>query len=353
MSILAERTLSVSGIIPPFVLERAAKKGNEKQKDAALKTLMLSEALRGQRQILGKIAPTIVLALGEKQRSIYDTKNRRVLPGKLVLNEGQVPVNDLAVNQAYNYAGNTYDFYFNLFKRNSLDDNGMRMISTVHYARGYDNAFWTGRQMVYGDGSGSLFKVGSFTSSLDVIAHEMTHGVTDYTAGLNYQYQSGALNESFSDVMGIIVKQHVLNLTAEESDWLIGPGMWADSINGVAIRSMKDPGTAYNDPVIGKDPQPGHWNEYIDTEDDNGGVHINSGIPNRAFYLTAIGLGGYAWEKAGKIWFFTLRDILKPDSQFKDAADATINMAGNLFGADGVEQNAVRDAWNAVGYPFS
>jgi Zn-dependent metalloprotease len=129
--------------------------------------------------------------------------------------------------------------------------------------------------------------------------------------------------------------------------------MWADSINGVAIRSMKDPGTAYNDPVIGKDPQPGHWSNYVETEDDEGGVHINSGIPNRAFYLAAIALGGNAWEKAGKIWYVTLKDSLKPDSQFKDAADATISVAGNLFGADGVEQNAVRNAWNAVGYPFS
>jgi Zn-dependent metalloprotease len=352
MSILAERIFSVPGIIPPFILERAAKKGNEKQKDAALKTLMLSETFRGQRQVLGKIAPTLMLSPGEKQRSIYDTRYKKVLPGKLARNEGQAPVTDLAINQAYDGAGSTYDFYFNLFKRNSLDNNGMRMISTVHYAKGYDNAFWTGRQMVYGDGSGNIFKVGSFTSSLDVIAHEMTHGVTDFTAGLNYEYQSGALNESFSDVIGILIKQFVLNLTADKSDWLIGPGMWADSISGVAIRSMKEPGTAYNDPVIGKDPQPGHWKDYVNTDDDEGGVHINSGIPNHAFYLAATGLGGYAWEKAGKIWYVTLRDILKPDSQFKDAADATINVAGNLFGADGVEQRIVRDAWNAVGYPF-
>jgi Zn-dependent metalloprotease len=123
----------------------------------------------------------------------------------------------------------------------------------------------------------------------------------------------------------------------------------AKGINGVALRSMKAPGTAYDDPLIGKDPQPGHMKDFVKTTRDNGGVHINSGIPNKAFYEAAIRLGGHAWEKAGRIWYITLRDRLRSNSQFQDCADATLAVAGELFGAGGTEQKAVQEAWDAVG----
>jgi Zn-dependent metalloprotease len=200
--------------------------------------------------------------------------------------------------------------------------------------------------MVFGDGDGVLFT--GFTKALDVIGHELTHGVTQVTAGLEYHDQSGALNESISDVFGSLVKQHFLGQTVEEADWLIGSGILAPGVNGVALRSMKEPGTAYDDPRLGKDPQPGHMRGYVHTQDDNGGVHINSGIPNRAFYLVAQTLGGKAWEDAGHIWYTALQR-LQPLSSFQEAANIMFQVAGELFGSGSEQQQAVADAWSEVG----
>jgi Zn-dependent metalloprotease len=265
----------------------------------------------------------------------------------LVRGEGDPRSDDRAVNEAYDGSGATYDLYFTEFGRNSIDERGMRLDSTVHYGRKYDNAFWNGQQMVYGDGDGELFN--RFTIAIDVIGHELTHGVTEYEAGLEYQDQPGALNESFSDVFGSLVKQYKRRQTAKEADWLIGKGLLARGVKGKALRSMKEPGTAYDDDILGKDPQPGHMTDYVRTRDDNGGVHINSGIPNRAFYETAIRLGGNAWAKAGQIWYTTLRDKLRPTSSFKDAARWTVAVARDLYGAGSLEQKAVRGGWIAVG----
>jgi Zn-dependent metalloprotease len=190
-----------------------------------------------------------------------------------------------------------------------------------------------------------------FTIAVDVIGHEITHGVTQYEANLTYRSQSGALNESFSDVFGSLIKQQLLGHTAAQADWLIGQGLFTANVNGVAIRSMKEPGTAYDDPVLGKDPQPGHMDNYQNLPPwyDNGGVHINSGIPNHAFYFVATEIGGYAWEKPGQIWYVTLRDRLRRDADFQDAANLTYQVAGELYGAGSREQQAVRNGWAQVG----
>jgi Zn-dependent metalloprotease len=146
------------------------------------------------------------------------------------------------------------------------------------------------------------------------------------------------------------VKQSRRNQTADAADWLIGEGLLASGVQGVALRSMKAPGTAYDDPVLGKDPQPAHMDDFVRTYEDNGGVHINSGIPNRAFYLAATRLGGYAWEKAGRIWYETLRDSrLRTNSGFRRFATLTVANAGRLFGVPSVEQTTVAAAWHDVG----
>ncbi|HEX3052072.1 MAG TPA: M4 family metallopeptidase, partial [Aggregatilineaceae bacterium] len=181
------------------------------------------------------------------------------------------------------------------------------------------------------------------------IGHEMTHGVTQFEAKLVYAGQSGALNESFSDVFGVLVKQYKLRQTALDADWIIGSGLFTPNVNGVGIRSMKAPGTAYNDPVLGKDPQPAHMDQYQNVPYDNGGVHINSGIPNHAFYITARDMGGFAWEKAGQIWYSALCDKLSSLSNFQAAANATYTTAGERFGANSLEQQAVRNGWAEVG----
>ncbi|HEY9601155.1 MAG TPA: M4 family metallopeptidase [Allocoleopsis sp.] len=332
-------------IVPPHMLREIVTNGNSEMRAWAFQTLTLSEQFRGRRLTVGNIS--FASPAGEKRRTIFDAKNGSTLPGTLVRGEGDPPTDDPAVNEAYDGAGATYDLYYEVFERNSIDDRGLRLDSTVHYEQNYDNAFWNGDQMVYGDGDAQIFQ--RFTKAIDVIGHELTHGVTQYEANLMYWGESGALNESMSDVFGSLVKQRVLNQTAEEADWIIGEGLFTPNVKGVGIRSMKDPGTAYDDPVLGKDPQPATYQNRYRGNDDNGGVHINSGIANRAFYLAATEIGGYAWEKAGKIWYIALRDQLRQRSNFKRAATITIGIAGTLYGEGSAEQNAVRKAWQTVG----
>jgi Zn-dependent metalloprotease len=280
-------------------------------------------------------------------RKVYDAEGEESLPGKLVRGEGEKRVKDSAVNEVYDGAGDTDALYREEYGRNSVDDRGMEIIQTVHFGKSYQNAFWNGDQMVYGDGDGQVF--GSFTGDLDIIGHELTHGVTQHEAALVYQFQSGALNEHFSDVFGSLVKQRAANQDADKADWLIG----ANVIIGkkYALRSMEAPGTAYtNHPVLGDDPQPATMDDYheLPAWEDNGGVHINSGIPNHAFYLAAHEIGGPAWKKAGLIWYRTLCDLLWADANFMRAATATIQAARTEFGAGSLEEQAVTNAWKTV-----
>ncbi len=337
---------SICCIVPPHIAEQIVRNGNEHQREWAMQTLITSEQFRGRREAIGGIA-TFTAPAGEKRRTVFDARNGIELPGTPVRHEGEPPTDDIAVNEAYDGAGATYDMFDQIFERSSIDNRGLRLDSTVHYSQKYDNAFWNGNQMVYGDGDGELFN--RFTIAIDVIGHELTHGVTQYEAGLIYYGESGALNESMSDVFGIMVKQWVKNQKVDESDWIIGAGLLTDKVKGEGIRSMKAPGTAYNDPVLGKDPQPAHVKDMYKGTADNGGVHINSGVPNYAFYLAAIEMGGYAWEKAGKIWYIALRDRLRQRSNFKRAASLLVTIAGELYGVNSQEQKAVRNAWEKVG----
>jgi Zn-dependent metalloprotease len=348
-------------IAPPFLLARLMEEGNRAQREAALETLATSTALRTRRAIITELVQQIDVDIETthllppptgKRRSVYDAEHivsRAELPGRLVRDEDDSPSDDVAVNEAYDGAGMTYDFYDQALERDSIDAKGLEIVSSVHFGLRYENAMWSGGQMVYGDGGGQIFIEGSLTTSLDVIGHELTHGVTQFSAGLRYRAQPGALNESFSDVFGSLVKQHALQQTAAEADWLIGAGILKPEI-GHALRSMKEPGTASR-----IDPQPGHMRDYRDLpaddnpENDYGGVHINSGIPNRAFYLAATALGGHAWEKAGRIWYLTLTEKLGQLSDFVEAASATVEVAGTLYEPGGAEQEAVREAWQEVG----
>src|SRR5215213_6251242 len=344
----------VNCFVPPHILMNIATKGTVGQRNMAISTLKASEQMRGQRQALSEFtAAAFRVAVGGRERIVYDARNGSGLPGTAVRNENDAASSDVAVNEAFDGSGMTYDLYKNVYERNSIDNSGMRLDSTVHYRKGYDNAFWDGEQMVYGDGdedlpvSERLFN--RFTIAIDVIGHELTHGVTQFEAKLTYALQPGALNESMSDVFGSLVKQYSLNQTAPQADWIIGAGLLTSNVNGVGIRSMKAPGTAYDDPVLGKDPQPAHMKDYVNTISDNGGVHINSGIPNFAFYNIAMELGGFAWERAGQIWYVTLRDKLDANSKFQDCANMTYQTAAELFGAGSIEQQAVRKGWAAAG----
>lgn len=342
-------------ILPPHMLKELAEQGTPIERERAIRALVVSGQLRGQRQQIAELStrPPAREAIAVKQRIIYDAGGQTDLPGRRIRGEGEPPTGDIAADEAYDGAGATFDLFQMIYGRNSIDDRGMDLNSTVHYGSSYDNAFWDGKQMTYGDGDEDLPEAerlfNRFTIAIDIIAHELTHGVTQYEAGLVYRNQPGALNESFSDVFGALVKQHQRRQTVTEADWIIGEGLFTRNVNATGIRSMKAPGTAYNDSKLGKDPQPAHMRDIYKGFEDNGGVHINSGIPNYAFYLVARELGGYAWEKAGRIWYLALRDKLRPTSTFWDAARETYQIAGELFGAGSLEQQAVRNGWTAVG----
>ena len=338
-------------ILPPQMLRRIVARGTTAQRDAALETLATDQTMR-----LGRATHELLEARSHrgflnapaavKQRTIYDAHHTETLPGSSVRAEGAPALADAEVNEAYDGLGATFDFFAAVYDRNSIDDEGLHLDATVHYGRRYDNAFWNGQQMVFGDGDGDLFN--RFTVSLDVIAHELTHGVTGDEAGLVYLGQAGALNESISDVFGSLVKQYARGETASSADWLIGAGLFTSKVQGVALRSLKAPGTAYDDPVLGRDPQPATMSGYVKTSTDNGGVHTNSGIPNHAFYLAAMKLGGSSWDKAGPIWYQAL-SLLHPDATFADAAQATIKAAELRHGAGSPEALAVQGAWREVG----
>lgn len=344
-------TCSVCRIVPPHLLRQIALRGSPAQREAALATLATDQTLRLARttyQLMESGAHKALMSAGEvaKQRTIYTAGNRESLPGKVVRSEGAPAGRDAAVNEAYDGLGSTFDFYAEVYDRNSIDDEGLHLDATVHYGKRYDNAFWNGQQMVFGDGDGDLFN--RFTVSLDVIAHELTHGVTGDEVDLVYVGEPGALNESISDVFGSLVKQYALKQTVGEADWLIGAGLFTARVQGVALRSMKAPGTAFDDPVLGKDDQPGSMDGYVRTNADNGGVHINSGIPNHAFYLAATNLGGYAWEKAGRVWYETLRDKrLRKTATFRQFSLRTLQNADQYLGA--AARKAIAAAWAEVG----
>ena len=344
---------SIFCILPPFMLRSVLEKGTAKQKKAAAATIGVSTTFRAMRAQLATATPlevrrrrSVLAATSGKQRTIFTAGNAETLPGTVVRHEGAPKSGNPAVDEAYDGLGHTFDFFSDIFDRNSIDDQGLALNATVHYGSSYNNAFWNGQRMVFGDGDNQLFN--RFTISLDIIGHELAHGVTEDETGLVYMDQPGALNEHLSDVWGSLIKQRVLKQTADQADWLIGVGILHQSVQGKALRSMKAPGSAYDHPVLGKDPQPSHMKNYVVTWDDNKGVHINSGIPNHAFYLAATALGGRAWEKAGRVWYDAILDERTTEgTDFATFATITIDAAKKRLPK--ADAKAVADAWAKVG----
>jgi Zn-dependent metalloprotease len=367
---------SIHCIIPPYMrlkLVSNADSGSELIK-SHLEKFSVDEEIRGRRQAYAKLKPNEKIILAAQQfkaggtmmpllnqtetiessvvpkltRQVYSAGHIQILPGALVRDEGSAASNDQDVDNVYDSAGSTWNFYFSLFGRNSIDNAGMKLIQTVHYGTNYDNAFWDGKQMIYGDGDKSIFA--SFTSDIDITGHELTHGVVQYECNLEYKDQSGALNESLADVFGIMIKQKALNQDVKTSNWLIGENIVAG--DQYAIRSLKAPGTAYvNHPHLGTDPQPANMSGYKNDPDDNGGVHLNSGIPNHAFYLAAFDAGGFAWEKVGRVWYGAMcnKTMVPVNATFADFKAATIAESTRLFGAADKTTVSISNAWNTVG----
>lgn len=343
--------------MPPYLQDYIRRHSQDPELLRAMAaTARASQRLRQMRAALLAAPQRAAMATApgpRKRRRVFDCEHSTDLLSRLVRSEGQKATGDAAVDEAYRYSGLTFDFFAKFFERASVDNANLALTSSVHYQEdpqaGYDNAFWNGNQMVYGDG----YVFQRMTRCLDVVAHELTHGVTQYEAGLRYENQSGALNEHFSDVFGVLVRQWAKKQSdPAQADWLVGRGIFRKrSMKQMGLRSMAAPGTAYDDPDFGRDPQPGHMRDYVNlpnTEDgDWGGVHYNSGIPNKAFHLVAVGLGQPAWTVAGRIWYITLTERLRDNADFKKCAYETISVAGDYFGSP--ERKVVRNAWIQVG----
>ena len=327
--------------VPPYLLEKlAASHPDPGTCRGGKRTLRIDAALRSRRATAAP-SPT---AAGERPFSVYTADNGSDLPGRLVRAAGDPETGDQATDEAYVGVEASLALFSEIFGRSSYDGKGAPVLATVHYEKDYDNAFWDGDQLVFGDGDGRVFD--RFTKPVDVVGHELTHAVIQFSADLAYQGQTGALNESVSDVFGSCLKQRLLDETVDQADWLIGEGIFLPPVRGRALRSMAAPGTAYDDPAIGKDPQVAAMADYVHTADDNGGVHINSGIPNKAFHLAATGLGGSSWEGAGKIWYAALTSGIGPDTDFAGFAAATVAAARDV--SDEAAE-VVRSAWARVG----
>lgn len=344
-------------IVPPYLLEALASSDEPELAALAREALVRDAELRRARRRQGRGGPSPdtrpapperrATGAGPK-RTISDARGTETTPGTAARTEGAEPTGDAAADEAYDGLGATWQLWWAAYERDSLDGKGMPLLATVHYGQRYDNAFWDGTQMVFGDGDGVIFE--RFTKSLDVIGHELAHGVTEHTAGLMYQGQAGALNESVSDVFGVLVTQYAAQQAAADADWLVGAELLAPGVQGRALRDMRNPGTAYDDPRLGTDPQPAHMDDYVETTDDNGGVHINSGIPNRAFVLAALAIGGNAWDDAGAIWYAVLSGAgIKADCDFATFADLTVAAAAEAHGDGSAQHSAVRDGWTQVG----
>lgn len=350
-------------IVPPYMLKVVALRGDKDMASMARSLLKQNEKLREERAeqahagrpepglmsgafVSNAVSDAAVLRAVLPDRRIHDGEFKAALPGKLVRSEGDGPTGIEDADQAYDGAGEVFSLFAEEYGRNSLDGAGLPLIATVHHRRNYNNAFWNNGQMAYGTGDGTLFR--TFTE-LSVIGHEMAHGVVEHSGGLIYQNQSGALNESIADVFGSLTVQRSLGLRIHEADWLVGRGILGPNIKGVALRSMKAPGTAYSDDLLGQDPQPWHMDHFVSTSDDNGGVHINSGIPNHAFYLFCNYIGGKSWELPGRIWYRALQTLNNPMATFSDWADQTMEAAIELTGLGSMEMIYLRRAWKLVG----
>ena len=342
--------------VPPHVLEEMARSEDPAVREAAVKNIAVSASLRSRRITLSGMPrfAAIPSPAGGKYRLVYDGQRRTErVTEKLLRKEGDSESGDKPADEAYDNAGSAYDLYYEEFDRDSLDGNGMSLVSVVHYGDNIDNAFWTGDKMCYGDGD-MLF--GPMTQDIDVAAHEFTHGVIQYESNLEYFGESGALNEHFADVFGLMAEQRLKGQTVDQADWWLGGGVLSPALKqrGVrGIRTMTEDKAYENDPVLGTDRQPKHLKDKYTGLSDRGGVHINSGIPNHAFYLAATKLGGYAWKTdgdgaVGRIWYKTLK-ALNTRSNFREAAAMCHQIAGAEYGTNSREQQAVEEAWSAVG----
>lgn len=271
---------------------------------------------------------------------VFNCHTTMTLPGTAVANPGSSA--DATVKRAYTEEESVAKFYWNVFHRDSIDGNHMTLISSVHYGVKYNNAFWNGTQMTYGDGDGQVFV--DFTLGDDVIGHELTHGVTQHSLALSYSSEAGGLNESISDVFGSMFRQWEKNETVAQADWLIGSdimGPVSKQKGYTCLRNMANPKDTH-----ALAPQPDHYYPGIGNLDP----HYSSGVPNLAFTKAAKQIGGHSWEKAGPIWYKALTGFgPSPNMTMSQFAARTRSLSSSMYPSDASIHTAVNSAWTAVG----
>ncbi len=336
-------------IVPRAVLERfaadpslptASRKAfaNTGALEHVWRKLRAAHLVASQERLALLAAPNI--AAGPPSVTVFDCQGGTSEPGAPVLNPGASA--DATAKRTFTETTGVAKFYQDCFGRNSIDGQGMTLVSSIHYDKNYNNAFWNGTQMTYGDGDGNIFI--DFTMSNDVIGHELTHGVTQYTAGLVYTNEAGALNESISDVFGSMFRQWEAGQTVAQADWLIGSGIMgpgATQRGFTCLRDMANPGAAHC-----MSPQPFTYANYV----PQGDPHVNSGIGNYAFAKAANTIGGNSWAKAGKVWYAALTSPnTSKTMNYKKFAGLTRVAAKSLFPSDASVFAGVDGAWKAAG----
>jgi Zn-dependent metalloprotease len=306
-------------IIPDIVIKQLKKEGYDVPTTQSGKEI---ENFRTERaSFMTSERSLMAVSANNGQRLVYDSQNQAKKKLKLVRKDGDKPLTDVDVNAAYDNAGIVKAYFKEVLAWDSVDGEALDIICNVHYLTRYNNAFWDGEQMTFGDGDGVNFT--GFARSLDVTGHELAHGVVQYVSGLVYKGQSGALNEHYADVFGSAVKQWHLKQDAKTADWLIGDTCMIGSFKGKAIRSMKAPA----DTTIVMMAQPDSMDKIYKGTSDNGGVHINSGIPNKAFYLASLDIGT---QVAAVIWFDALKN-LRPTAKFSNFYKALVTSATKMI----------------------
>ncbi|MRD49513.1 M4 family metallopeptidase [Caenimonas koreensis] len=336
--------------VPRKLIQHLADQSDDEGRALLQAQIKHSTGLRGQRSGLSAAAAHPEPATQPLQRRVYDAQGRTLLPGTLLRDEDDAPTRDAQANQAYDNIGIALQFFKSVMGRDSADGRGMRIDTSVHYGFRFANAMWTGEQMIVGDGDGAHFK--GMAHSLGIIAHEFSHGVTQHLVkgGLGVVWPSGmpptlkgeagSLNESFSDVFASMIKQWHKGQTVDQADWVIGEDIFAPGV-GKAVRSLKAPGN--RQATWAQDDQISDYRRFSPTDD----AHKASGIPNHAFYVAAMALGGKSWETLGQTWLKGF-DKLRARSTFLDAAHATVDVAAALHGKGSKAHDAVKAGWKAV-----
>ena len=336
-------------IVPKDVLDRFAK--DKALSDAERKQFAdaakFEKEWRKARAINAKLAVSANTMLTGNFQAVFpppvlvsDCNHGTTLPGTPV--PSPATSTDSTAKRAFVETKAVADFYNQIFGRNSLDNNGKTLLSSIHFGVNYNNAFWNGNQMTYGDGDGNIFV--DFTKSNDVIAHELTHGVTQFTGQFAYQNQSGGLNESMSDVFGSMFRQWRANQTVNQADWLIGSGIMGPGAIAQGFTCLRDLANPAATHCLA--PQPTHFSQYVNGMDP----HESSGIPNFAFYKAAKAYGGKSWEKVGKVWYKALAGYSpSPNLRMLSFANRTRRQARLMFPGDVALATAINNAWKAVG----